>query len=295
MSFLKSLFGSKDNSPEEKKKDDDNKKFETLKYDGVRALKQGQTDLAIKFLARAIELSDDLECRDYLSRAYIRADQLPLAAEQIKVMSEAQPDNVAITVQLAEVAYMMEDYNMMADACEKAIAREACDARIFFAYARAHKGLGHEAEAIDMLDKAIEQRPDMADARLLRGEMLLAKGDTEGAGADAEALMEQAPDSEEVLLLAARIAHATHDDDKAIKTYGKVIDVNPFCVAAFRERGALLLAQGDENGAKADLQMVMELDPEAAGKVADGGEPESIEDSVKKAYNAINPFGLFNN
>ena len=295
MSFLKSLFGSKDNSPEEKKKDDDNKKFETLKYDGVRALKQGQTDLAIKFLARAIELNNDLECRDYLSRAYIRADQLPLAAEQIKVMSEAQPDNVAITVQLAEVAYMMEDYNMMAEACEKAIAHEVSDARIFFAYARAHKGLGHETEAIDMLDKAIEQRPDMADARLLRGEMLLAKGDTEGAGADAEALMEQAPDSEEVLLLAARIAHATHDDAKAIKTYGKVIDVNPFCVAAFRERGALLLAQGDENGAKADLQMVMELDPEAAGKVADGGEPESIEDSVKKAYNAINPFGLFNN
>ena len=43
MGFLKKLFGGNDQPTDNKKKENDNKQFDTLKYDGVRALRQGQS------------------------------------------------------------------------------------------------------------------------------------------------------------------------------------------------------------------------------------------------------------
>ena len=119
MNIFKTLFGGRDNSTDNKQKEEKN--FEILKYDGVRALKTSQVDYAIQCFTHALEMNDaDLECRDYLSRAYIMTGDLPQAYEQLRIMSEACPDNVAILVRIADVAYMMENYTMMADACEAA-------------------------------------------------------------------------------------------------------------------------------------------------------------------------------
>ena len=73
MGFFKSLFGGSPSS-EDKRKDEDSKNFDTLKYDGVRALKQGQFGFAIKCFTHALDIQEDLECRDYLSQAYMHAD-----------------------------------------------------------------------------------------------------------------------------------------------------------------------------------------------------------------------------
>ena len=87
MDFLKKLFGGSDQPTDNKKKENDNKQFDTLKYDGVRALRQGQSAFAVQCFTHALQLQNDLECRDYLSQAYIHTDQLPLAAEQLQILS----------------------------------------------------------------------------------------------------------------------------------------------------------------------------------------------------------------
>ena len=55
MGFFKSLFGGSPSS-EDKRKDEDSKNFDTLKYDGVRALKQGQFGFAIKCFTHALDI-----------------------------------------------------------------------------------------------------------------------------------------------------------------------------------------------------------------------------------------------
>ena len=42
MNFFKSLFGNKAENEEEKRREEERKNFETLKYDGVRALQEFQ-------------------------------------------------------------------------------------------------------------------------------------------------------------------------------------------------------------------------------------------------------------
>ena len=54
MGFFKRFFGGKSESSEDKKEDQSAKDFEVLKYDGVRAMHQGQMDYAIKCLTNAL-------------------------------------------------------------------------------------------------------------------------------------------------------------------------------------------------------------------------------------------------
>lgn len=295
MGFFRSLFGGATESPEEKKKEEESKNFDVLKYDGVRALKQGEAAYAVRCFLHALELRDDLETRDYLSMAYVRTGDLLPAYEQLQKLSEAQPDNVQILVRMADVAYMMEDYGALSAACEKALLLDGENPLVHYLYARGCVGQGDDVNAIAMLTKSIVLKEDYGEARLMRGETLLRMGDVAGADEDAAWLMEHVEDNEDVLLLKAHIEEAKGNADEALGIYNKVIELNPFNVAAFRGRGALRLAQGDKEGAEADMRTVLELNPHEADGVNGQYSAEGTEDiarKVQQAYRNNNPFGL---
>ena len=143
-----------------------------------------------------------------------------------------------------------------------------------------------------MLTKAVTLKEDLAEAYLLRAQTLLAMGDTASAETDADWLLEHVGDHEDVLLLKARVEAAKGQPQEAIAIYDKVIEVNPFQIDAFRERGRLRLDLGDKAGAEQDMQTVMELDPQQLADVSGEYSAEGIEQRVKQAYSTINPLGL---
>ncbi len=288
MNFFKALFGGKEETPEDKKKAEEEKNFDVLKYDGVRALRSGRHDYAIKCFTHALQMKEDLEIRDYLSQAQIRADMLPEAYDNLMKISEALPDNVQVYVRMANVAYMMEDYTAMAEACEKAIMVDADNAEATYLYAKACIGHGDTTNAVAMLTKAVTLKPDYAEAYLLRGETLLSAGETAEAADDADRLLKDYPESEDVLMLKARVEKARGNTADAVGFYGKVIDVNPFHADAYRERGELRIATGDESGGNDDLKHAAELTSNTDGNT--GG--EDIAKKVNDAYKNINPMGL---
>ncbi len=288
MNFFKALFGGKEERPEEKKKAEEEKNFDVLKYDGVRALRSGHHDYAVKCFTHALGMKEDLEIRDYLSLALIRADLLPEAFDCLRKISEAQPDNQKVYVRMANVAYMMEDYTAMADACEKAMLVDGDNPEVTYLYAKACIGHGDTTNAVAMLTKAVTLKPDYAEAYLLRGETLLGAGRTAEASEDADRLLADYPESEDVLMLKARVERACGNQDEAIIYYGKVIDVNPFHAGAYRERGELLVAAGDESQGNEDLKHAAELTENQNG----GGNGDDIAKKVNDAYKNINPMGL---
>ena len=104
--------------------------------------------------------------------------------------------------------------------------------------------------------------------------------------------MTEARESEDVLLFAARVERAKGNDATALDIYNKVIEVNPFCVDAFRERGAIKYDKGDMNGAKDDMQTVLELAPEQVADINGDYSADGVEHKVRQAYSNINPLGL---
>ena len=292
MGFWNVLFGGKQLSPEEEKQEQEAKNFDLLKYDGVKAMKIGQTEYAVRCFQEALKVQEDLEIHDYLSQAMLRLGELERTLGELKLLAEAEPENKEIQKRIAQVAYMQEDYATMSLACERAMQLDAADAQVFFLNAQAQQGQQNPVAAIAMLTKAIALEPNYADAYLMRGRMLLAMGDKEGAGQDVAWLMEHVNDHEDILLLKARTEAALGRKDDAIATYTQVTEVNPFCIDAFRERGQLRFDAGDKEGAEADMQKVLELDPNQLADVNGEYSAEGIEQRVRQAYSAINPLGL---
>ena len=292
MGFWNVLFGGKQLSPEEERQEREEKNFDLLKYDGVKAMKMGQMDYAVRCFNEALKLKDDLEIHDYLSQTLIRKGELDEAMAELQKLVEAEPANVALRVRVAQVAYMMEDYEAMTAACESALQTDGANAPVHFLYAQAYQGQGNMVGAIAMLTKAISLQEDYAEAYLLRAQLLLAMGDTAGAEGDAQWLQEHVGEHEDVLLLTARVKAAQGKVEEAIALYDHLTEVNPFSIEAYQERGKLRFDSGDKAGAQADIQKVMELDPNRFADVSGEFSAEGIEQRVRDAYSAVNPLGL---
>ena len=68
MGFLKTLFGGREESPEEKAEKRREREFDVLKYDGVRARKMGEVKYAIRCFREALALRNDTETASYLPK-----------------------------------------------------------------------------------------------------------------------------------------------------------------------------------------------------------------------------------
>ncbi len=293
MGFWKALFGGEEQSPEQEKEQQEQKRFELLKYDGVRALKTGRLDIAESCLREALTMREDLEVRDYLWQLLVRLDRTDEALEHLKAMSEAQPDNVELKLQMATVAYMKEDYALMEQVLEPltSVSAESLQgdshlttAQAFYLMAQARWRQQDRQGATEWLTKAIAVYPEMGEAYLLRGQTLLEMGDSDGAAADELWLEDNYGETEEVLLLKSAIEQVKGQQEQAIATLGRVLELNPFSQPALQRRAALRRTVGDEAGAEEDLQAARELNPQQ--------DTEDIESKVQDAYKNVNPLGI---
>jgi len=182
----------------------------------------------VKCFSKALEIKDDLETHDYLSQAYIQNEQFKEGYAQLALLAEAQPDNIDILSSMAKVAYLMENYTLMAELCEKAMHIDQDNAEIMFLYARASRGQHDMVNAIAMYTKTLMLNEGFAAANLERGQLLLEEGDIEGAAEDADHLMEVAPGSEDVLLFKARVLTVQNRIGDAISCYERALEVNPY-------------------------------------------------------------------
>lgn len=292
MGFWKSFFGGEEQNPEEEKKDAEAKQFDLMKYDGVKAMRIGQFEYAEKCFREALKVHDDLEIHDYLSQTLMHLNRLQESLEELLLISREQPDNSSVMIQAAHVAYMLEDYAQMHSLAEQAQALDPENATAYYQMAQADLGQGDLVNGIAQLTKAIVLNENHGDARLLRAKTLLMMGDLDGAEQDVNWLMEHTEAEEEVLLTAARIAHAKGNDDDALNIYNKVVDVNPFQIDAYRERGQIKFDRGDKGGAQEDMQKVLELNPNETADVNGDYSAEGVEQQVKRAYSNMNPFGI---
>ena len=292
MGFWKTFFGGESENPEEDKKNAEAKNFDLLKYDGVKAMRRGQFDYAEKCFREAMKLKDDLEVNDYLSQTLMRLGRLDEALDEMKIMINAQPSNLALLLQAAHVTYMLEDYEQMKQLLEQAQTQNGDNAMTSYMMGQAAVGQGDVIGAIAHLTKAVTLDEKMADARLLRAKTLLKMGDVNGASDDVVWLLEHTEADEDVLLMAARVAHLKGKDDTALDIYNKVIDLNPFQMDAYRERGQIRYEKGDKKGAEEDMQKLLEMNPNELADVSGDYSAEGVEQAMKRVYSAINPFGI---
>ena len=131
MGLFSSLLGGKKSSEEQQKKDE-RRKFDVLKYDGVRARSMGQLPYAIKCFEEALALQADGETMSFLAGAYLQANRMDDARSVLERWVAADAGNVSGWLSLSQVCFLQEDYERMAAAAAQAIqiGRASCRERV---------------------------------------------------------------------------------------------------------------------------------------------------------------------
>lgn len=315
MGFLKSFFSGKQEKPETEQQKTRQKNFEIFKYDGMRAQRMGRPDYAVKCFTEALALQEDFETMGYLSQVYIQTNALDEAREQLEHMAKLEPEHASTFLTLANVCYMQEDYQAMADAAQKAIAIEEGNAMAHYMLGKAKQGMDDGIMSIAHLTKAIVLKDDFTEARLLRAEALVKMQQYKEATEDIDAILAQDPDEEAALLLRGKIKEATGEPEEAEVDYRHVTELNPFNEQAFlylgqlyivrqkypeaialfdeaielnpnfakayHERGRAKLLNGDKDGSVDDMKIALELSPKEEEKLTGkfenlGSRPETL-------------------
>ena len=143
MGIFSSIFGG-NKSPEQ----ENEKKFDILKYDGIRAMRIGKLTYAIKCFEEATALREDVETLQHQANAYVRANRMEDARALLARITELAPEDASAFLALANLCYMQDDYRAMDEACRRALALDADNPATHFLAAKASLGLSNGIQAI---------------------------------------------------------------------------------------------------------------------------------------------------
>ena len=323
MGFLKTLFGAREESPEEKTEKRRERDFNVLKYDGVRACKMGEVKYAIRCFREALALRNDSETASYLAEALLSDKQAEEGRSILAKLAEKLPDHIGVRLAMARADEMMQDYTRMDEDCQAALQIDSCHAGALYRSAQAKHALHDELNAVALLTQAIVQDGHLTEAYLLRAEILRAMGSLTEAEADIDAVLGRTDGVSAVMLKAAlrlqqgdaptaityynkvktqnplmgeayvglSTAYAANRQlDRALSTLDEAVELMPDFSEGYKERGRIKLMLNDKAGATDDLKKALETSPEAAKAVE--GQFSNIEQEMNGQYKNRNPYGF---
>ncbi|KLU05841.1 TPR repeat protein [Rhodopirellula islandica] len=128
---------------------------------------------------------------------------------------------------------------------------------------RGRRALQMRDEALRVLDQAIENDPELAEAHMLIARLnLLPDGDEERIAKATSAAIELLQDDPKELSTAYLLRAMTQDKtEDQLADLSKAIELDPSNADAVRQRAGLRMQAGKINEAVEDLQKVLELDP----------------------------------
>ena len=322
MGFLKKLFTGKDETEEEKNE----KNFDILKYDGIKALSSCacNVDYAISCFIHALNIKEDSETRVCLAKAYTSKGELKSAAEQYATLQNIEPEEPLHPIRLAQVAYQMENYDIMESACNDALRINSLLAIPHYLLGMKAKAQGDMIKAIVETTQAISIKEDFYDAYMLRAQTLFAMHQFGDAEKDINFILEHTEPTEDALLLKAEVCTALGNIDEAKELFQNIINYNPFATQAYaglvsalmqekkfdealnvinqaieqmpenaelyKVRGEIKYLADDKIGATEDMKKSIELAPEETKKLT--GEYTNFKKKMLASYNAINPYNF---
>jgi tetratricopeptide (TPR) repeat protein len=257
----------------------------------------GREDLARQMLsalrARGQALPDDLRSLGLLQE---KEGQLALAREVLEEAAQGVPDQVALLLDLARVAYKERDYQGALGYLGHARALEPGNARIHFFFGMVCVDLDLGAEAYKSLKEAVRLDPENAAANYAMGAVALHRKDASEAIPYFRKYSELRPDDlrgpfavgiaafqakdfttarAELVPAAARpetaaaanyflarMARAENEYEEALRFAQKAVEADPGYADPYSELGLLYLRLGQPERAEQALRRCLEIDPE---------------------------------
>ncbi len=350
MNFFKKLFGSSDSETkqdnpfldnmdtaenetntqtaetvnEEQANKERDKEFETLRDDGLRAMRMNEYQYAERLFIGALTRKDDEDTRSYLAEVYLRLGAGAKALPLLESLSEKHPDNEDLHITVAQAAEQAGDWDKMRKAANLAYELNDNNPNALFLIAKADYQQKEYLQTVTVLTQLLSKRFDAAPIYQLRAQTLFDMQQYDSAEKDVDELLSRDEVSEETYQLKGDIRYALEDYDGAVEFYKKMRENDPFNKAsvlrenviylkqnnlerainlldeaielqpdfseAYFQRGNIRRQLHDNAGATDDLKRSLELNKKIAAQF--NGEYSNIENQMNAQARLRNPFGF---
>lgn len=324
MGFFKTLFSGKEETAADNIEKNQERDFDVLKYDGLRALKIGESEYAIRCFNKALAIKKDEETMNFLAQAQLQNHDTESAYNTLSQITESASDPSNAYIGMAKICDIQQNFQRMDEVCTKGL--QACpqQAELLYWNGKAKHALHDDFQAIAQLTRAIQQDENLLQAYILRAEILCLMNSLNDAEADIDFVLQHSNENEEAMMIKADINMKKGQLTEAIEYYEKVKSLNPLLPEAYiglstayaanhqldlslncmneaiefmpesaecyKERGRIKLLLNDKAGAMDDVKKALECNPDAAQAL--DGKYSNVEQEMNDMYKSRNPYGF---
>lgn len=301
-----------------------NTEFETLRDDGVRAMRMGEAAYAEKCFRAALERRDDDQVKAFLAEACLRQGEGRAAYDVLTDLLTRHTGDEKLLQAQARAAGLCGDWEAMTAAAKALETVNPDNPNALYYQAQAQRQLKNDDLAVEILTRLLSTHPDTPEILLLRAqtlsdlnraaeaekdvdrqielgsageEALCLKGDLRRVQGDSDAAIEYYeqvkalnPFNRDVVIRESEIYLETRRPQEALRVLNEAIDLEPDFAEAYRERGKVKRCMNDETGAAEDEKKAEELKPEQPQKA--DGEYTNLENRLNEQARMRNPFGF---
>lgn len=275
--FIKSIF----NTGDEVNENQNDKNFEILKYDGIKALKIGETAYAIKCFTKAIALKKDYECSIWLSNSYFQLDENGKAIDAATEALSIKNNDIETLLHRASLYYSDEKYGKAIDDCNTVLKINREDINALFILAKSKRELKEFEEALEAIEKIISINKELIDTYFIKAKILQEMEDFTAALEVINHIISNK--DENIFLLRAEIYTSLNKSKEAENDYKTIIELNPFNDAAYLNLSDLYKNSDNKTAAIKVLDEAIEMRPEFAEAYYKRGEIKSALGNAKAA------------
>ncbi|MCP5158188.1 MAG: PEP-CTERM system TPR-repeat protein PrsT [Gammaproteobacteria bacterium] len=218
--------------------------------------------------ASVIELKNALQknpenrdARLLLGQIYVETGNGAPAEKELQRARELGAERSAWLLPLAR-SYLLQGQNQkVLELTPEASDPPATQATLLALHGLAGLALGQPDAAKTSLDQALERQPDDPDALLGMSQLALLNRNYSEAEAFASKASERNPQDVRPWFIKVRLHRLQNDDPAALKALQRILDLQSGNAAALLERAQILIAQGKQGDAFADVEMVRKRQP----------------------------------
>ena len=239
----------------------------------IRTLRmQDRQDAALQMCATILDA--DANCAQaYSERGIVYLDQQRYSEAETEftvavaidpALIQAYVGRARARASLDNDSGMRTDVNRAAALCGKALEENQRDADAYYYRGVAWRIIGEEADAAWDLTRAVEIRPDFAEARLERAHIYVGQHKFGLAIEHCSEAIKERPDYVQAWLTRAEAYYWSQDYKSATDDCTSALAVNPDSYRAHYNRGLVYGKAGDSASAIADFTRATELRPDSA-------------------------------
>lgn len=199
--------------------------------------------------------------------ALVDAKKFDLAEKDIANALALDPKNLLALRARAEVANSKGDFAGMVEALTNVLASAPSDGSVLEKRAEAYRQLSKFDLALADTDAAMKAGLVSPSLRLLRINILVAKGDVAGIATEADQLVKENPTSDFAFVVAGKTYAAIGMRDKAMASFDRALAIRPYAYIYLNRSN--VRPHDDLEGKLADIEAALKLEPDQEDTLAE--------------------------